>query len=64
MFRKGETYRFISSGNQIEIIKGSNDPLCGMVKLRNWEDEVVEYSCDYLNRQLNFGFLEKISDEN
>lgn len=59
-FNKGETYKFKSSGRTFEILKGSRDLIGGMLKIKDSYDNVNECSCDFLKRQLYFGFVEKV----
>ena len=49
-YRKNQIIKFKS--REEKIIKGSSDPINGMVVTEN-----ETYSVDFLNRQLNFGFI-------
>jgi hypothetical protein len=51
--RKGMKLHFPKSGRTEVITKGSSDSIMGMIMT-----DKQEYSCDFIHRWLQFGFVE------
>lgn len=49
---KGMKLYFVSSDRTEEIVKGSSNSVMGMI-----QTDKQEYSCDFIHRWLNFGFI-------
>lgn len=56
--KKGMKLHFVSSDRTEVITKGSSNPVMGMI-----QTDKQEYSCDFIHRWLNFGFV-KLYDKN
>lgn len=60
-FKKGEKFRYKSSGREFKIHKGSRNIVTGMIIVKFFPDDIEkEMSCDFLKRQLHLGFVEKV----
>lgn len=55
---KGTIIHFLNSDRKETIVKGSRDPINGMIKT-----DLQEYSCHFILSWLEFGFLELIKKQ-
>lgn len=58
VLKKGMKLHFLSSDRYEVILKGSSDPVMGMITT-----DVQEYSCDFIHRWLDKGFVKVLEKE-